>query len=104
MNSKIDFPKFTKWNTVISDKQIAGTYDLKIQNDGWYYAIAQAENVDIAGDVLISINGFPNLAQTYAVHQWTKVTTGLLYLKKDMYIRYSSSNNLTIACSCYQIL
>ena len=68
-----------------------------IDKDGWYYADCQSETDDI-GDMRIYINGNIVIAQTYTRAQWTKITSGMMYLKKGTTVTYTCSNNVIVAC------
>ena len=94
--AKIPIPSFSNYQEKVGGKATRSSLTYTIEKDGWYEAHCQAETTE-NGDMQISVNGI-NVTQTYSIHQWTKINTGIIYLKKGAVIRYYSNNNLSIAC------
>ena len=94
--AKIPIPSFSNYQEKVGGKATRNNLTYTIEKDGWYEAHCQAETTE-NGDMRISVNGI-NVTQTYSTHQWTKINTGIMYLKKGAIINYYSNNNLSIAC------
>ena len=94
--AKIPIPSFSNYQEKVGGKATRNNLTYTIEKDGWYEAHCQAETTE-NGDMRISVNGI-NVTQTYSTHQWTKINTGIMYLKKGAIINYYSNKNLSIAC------
>ena len=95
MGKVVPIPNFSEPTVLVDYTQTTSELKCITLSDSWYLMELQT-NEDTGCDIAIQVNDI-YVSKDFSVRAWHKLTT-VLYLKKNIKIKFSVSNNVNISC------